>query len=310
MATDNIDLSFIKCPACQSLAPAISKRCRMCGANLHAEGEESATQQKKGRVRQRTMSSQASEVGDALSEVRGSFVPPVKDAPSHVTNEEVPGSAPDPLGEYLAEDDFEVEPDEVSKPPQSEKHLTNGKDHAVSGKGMQMEATPKQDFQQDQEEEVAELVKNVSRVTPAATVAPVKAAPVAQSKAAPARSAVRKESAVGGRLVGWLVSYQDPAGSAIELREGKFFVSRSQIKGENDFIVDHESVSSPHAMMRVSPGKIAIQDLMSERGVFRRPRGTEVYRPEEEPFTLEHGDWIRFGDIEYLVSLIAHVGEV
>jgi hypothetical protein len=291
MATDNMDLSFIKCPACQSLAPAISKRCRMCGASLHAEGDSGAEQKKAGRVRQRTVSSQSGEVGDALSEVRGSFVPPAKNGPATA-------DAPDPLGEYLAEDDFELPSQPAKVTP------INAASNGV--KAPQFEEpvpTPQPEVRREPERqrEVAQLVENVARTTPAA--------PPPQPKAVKAQSPRRDES-VAGRLIGWLVSYEDPAGSAFEIREGKFFVSRSQIKGQNDFIIEHESISSPHAMLRSAPGKLMVQDLMSERGVFRRPRGTEVYRAEEEPFALEHGDWVRFGDIEYLVSLVAHVGEV
>ena len=32
-------------------------------------------------------------------------------------------------------------------------------------------------------------------------------------------------------------------------------------------------------------------------------------RKEDEAVSLGHGDWLRFGDVEFLVSLIAHVGE-
>lgn len=294
MATDNMDLSFIKCPACQSLAPAISKRCRMCGASLHADGEAAGEQKKAGRVRQRTVSSQNGEVGEALSEVRGSFVPPAKNVAAPVNDQ-----APDPLGEYLAEDDFELQPQPAKvasvnnsstgiKPPQFEEPA-------------QPVVQPEVRREPERQREVAQLVETVARTTPAA--------PPSQPKVVKAQAPKREES-MSGRLIGWLVSYDDPAGNAFEIREGKFFVSRSQIKGQNDFIIEHESISSPHAMLRSSPGKLMVQDLMSERGVFRRPRGTEVYRPEEEPFALEHGDWVRFGDIEYLVSLVAHVGEV
>lgn len=291
MATDNMDLSFIKCPACQSLAPAISKRCRMCGASLHAEGDEAGAQQKKsGRVRQRTVSSQAGDVGEALSEVRGSFVPPSKVPPS------VAQEAPDPLGAYLAEDDFEAAPQ-----PEAVGAANGGgvkASHFEEPTSMSPEPVPEPRREPERQREVAQLVESVARTTPTAP------------QLRPTKTSSPRREEVSGRLIGWLVSYEDPAGSAFEIREGKFFVSRTQIKGQADFIIDNESISSPHAMLRSSPGKLMVQDLMSERGVFRRPRGTEVYRPEEESFALEHGDWVRFGDVEYLVSLVAHVGEV
>lgn len=112
-----------------------------------------------------------------------------------------------------------------------------------------------------------------------------------------------------GRLFGWMVSYADPDGEALELREGKFFVSSSSLK-DTDLVIDHESVSTPHAIVTVSATKgLLVQDLMSERGVFVRGQEADTYRREEEIAPLDHGDWVRFGDVEFLVSLIAHVGE-
>jgi pSer/pThr/pTyr-binding forkhead associated (FHA) protein len=115
---------------------------------------------------------------------------------------------------------------------------------------------------------------------------------------------------VDGRLSGWLVSYAVSAGEATELREGRFFVTQQSLK-ESDFIIDDPSVSTPHALVKVEVGNgCVVQDLMSERGVFIRRRGSDTYaRMTEESITLVHGDWVRFGDVEYLVSLIAHVGE-
>ena len=51
-----------------------------------------------------------------------------------------------------------------------------------------------------------------------------------------------------------------------------------------------------------------VQDLMSERGVFVRRREDDTYQKIDDTVTVEHGDWVRFGDVEFLVSLIAHVG--
>jgi hypothetical protein len=112
-----------------------------------------------------------------------------------------------------------------------------------------------------------------------------------------------------GRLFGWMVNYSDPNGSAIEIREGKYFIARNSIKPA-DIVVNDPSVSSPHAVLRVGMETgFEVQDLMSERGVFIRTRGGEAYKKEEDRVRVEHGDWIRIGDVEFLVSLVAHVGE-
>ena len=117
-------------------------------------------------------------------------------------------------------------------------------------------------------------------------------------------------SGVAGRLFGWLVSYARPEGSAIELREGKFFIAQKRTKPQ-DIVLAEDGVSSPHALCKVSvEGGFIVQDMLSERGVFVRKRATDVYRREEEAVRVEHGDWLRIGDVEFLVSLVAHVGEV
>lgn len=107
-----------------------------------------------------------------------------------------------------------------------------------------------------------------------------------------------------GRLFGWLVSFESPDGRAIELREGKFFVTGTSIRG-TDLVVEDPSISTPHALMSVSgDGGLMIQDLMSDRGVFRRSGERGQYIREDGVFTLEHGDWVRFGDVEFLVTVV------
>jgi pSer/pThr/pTyr-binding forkhead associated (FHA) protein len=105
-------------------------------------------------------------------------------------------------------------------------------------------------------------------------------------------------------LFGWLVSYENPDGRAIELREGKFFVTGSSIKA-TDLVIEDASISTPHALMSVSgESGLKIQDLMSERGLFVRSREGGQYRREEGTVELKHGDWVRFGDVEFLVTVV------
>ncbi|MBX7145117.1 MAG: FHA domain-containing protein, partial [Oligoflexia bacterium] len=119
---------------------------------------------------------------------------------------------------------------------------------------------------------------------------------------------VKKSEAQNGRLFGWLVNYSNPDGDATELREGKFFVTASSLK-TTDLILEDATVSTPHALCVVnSESGFQVQDLMSDRGVFVRRRGADSYQREYEIVSIEHGDWVRFGDVEFLVSLIAHVG--
>lgn len=135
------------------------------------------------------------------------------------------------------------------------------------------------------------------RRQPAASPAPVVAEQVAS--VGPKTGKMRP-----GRLFGWFVSYENPDGRAIELREGKFFVTGSSIR-PTDLILEDPSISTPHALMAVSAeGGLVIQDLMSDRGVFVRSTNGGGYRREEGTAHVGHGDWIRFGDVEFLVIVV------
>ena len=117
-----------------------------------------------------------------------------------------------------------------------------------------------------------------------------------------------KKTAIG-RLYGWLVSFNNKNGEGIELREGKFFITRTELK-DGDLVLDNPCISTPHAMVTIDPNKgFRVSDLMSDRGIFVRHKGDVTYSREEEVFTLENGDWVRFGDMEFLVTLIPYVGE-
>jgi pSer/pThr/pTyr-binding forkhead associated (FHA) protein len=104
-------------------------------------------------------------------------------------------------------------------------------------------------------------------------------------------------------LFGWLVSFENPDGRAIELRGGRFFITGSNIR-ESDLILEDQSISTPHALMSITDRGLMIQDLMSERGTFIRSSGDSQYRREEGVIEVEHGDWIRFGDVEFLVVVV------
>lgn len=129
----------------------------------------------------------------------------------------------------------------------------------------------------------------------------------ARAESAPAarqQQSERPVKSVAGRLFGWLVSYENPDGRAIELREGRFFVTGTRIR-PTDLVIEDASVSTPHALMSVSSESgLRIQDLMSERGLFVRYSDGGPYKRDEGTVDLAHGDWIRFGDVEFLVVIV------
>ncbi|NLF24983.1 MAG: FHA domain-containing protein [Deltaproteobacteria bacterium] len=407
MSTDSTELTFVRCPSCRSLVPAVSTRCRMCGASLDTSSksdEDDKATKKSGRVRQRTMSSKSdSSVAEVRDQIRADYG----------KDEEVPSdgvgvdeeleedfSADDPLSAYLeeveAEDSAEKnqveeklepastmeeapvqkeadEPRAVEEPLESKRSISELKSQRVEAKLAadkdaevaqpvpDKEPTPAVEpverprvivesggkprsqgsmlnFGRPKEADApAPQPERQERETPIQS-APAQPAPAAkfgfgkpqsERKAAPPREDFEREEAAApapppqreparvepyrkgklrGRLFGWLVNYADSEGSAIELREGKFFISRTSLKN-NDMLVDHESISTPHAMVVVDPEHgLRIQDLMSERGIFLRKRASETYQREEDVLVADNGDWVRLGDVEFLVSLVPYVG--
>lgn len=103
MAADSTELTFVRCPSCRSLVPAVSKMCRMCGAALDvaARSEDSSEPRRSGRVRQRTMSAHAEELSSAVSKIREESSGL---APEPVSFEEPDGAvSDDPLSAYIQE---------------------------------------------------------------------------------------------------------------------------------------------------------------------------------------------------------------
>jgi hypothetical protein len=127
--------------------------------------------------------------------------------------------------------------------------------------------------------------------------------PAREERSSVAPSGPRTNKMKPGRLFGWLVSYENPDGRAIELRVGRFFITGSSIRG-SDLILEDQSISTPHALVAITENGFQLQDLMSERGTFVRQQGEAQYSREEGVMEIRHGDWIRFGDVEFLVTIV------
>lgn len=371
MSTDSTELTFVRCPSCRSLVPAVSTRCRMCGATLDAAAAQNSESEQKSssRVRQRTMSQPQSELTSAVGKLREEFSEPEA---AEATSSD-PVMATDPLSAYVEEvevgesDDLDDEVlDDMNEPPapsaatgsidaapeeangngHSPMHVSppveskNGGSHIPLGTVAENEPKPRvlvesgsrrgpgsgglsfgrPKGEKPKDETPAPEIKSPPMSPPRMetreqepTGTPINRAksrpePEAPREQGKAPESVKKIEKSTGRLFGWLVSYADSDGTAIELREGKFFVSGSSLK-ETDMVIPDSSVSTPHALVTVAlDGGLQVQDLMSDRGVFVRRREEVTYQRESEILKLNHGDWVRFGDVEFLVSLIAHVG--
>lgn len=381
MAGDNAELTFVRCPSCRSLVPAISTKCRMCGATFESgQAEEEKPRIPSGRVRQHTTS--VTPGADGRTEGRGADPAPIKPPPistpiptagfgltSAVSDRGAP-DVDDPLRGYVEEvdvggteksaptngtggHDSYVEPKMVGSvsPPPPQRSAPTPPPPPVSpqqppsqvvvesGRGRpgglsfgkpevrdqkRPEAPPQRSAPEPRLEarEPAARSETQNKPQPSPRQDPPaqrhtppsspprrdekveNRQPQPERRSEPNRSASPKVQTGDGALVGWLVDYRDSKGQAVELREGQFFISRTRLK-ESDLIIDHATVSTPHAMVRASKQNgVEVQDLMSERGIKIRRHGSSSWQSAEERVKLGHGDKLQFGEIEYLIVLI------
>lgn len=317
MSSDNTELTFVRCSSCRTLIPALSTRCKMCGATL--EHEESAAEA-------------------VASTANGA------DVEDNLEN--------DPLSDYMDELDETVEDSEdaIEEDSDSEDDDTDSAIEELDAlleelKAMEDEADSTEEAPAAKVKPVAPKAKSVIRETggrkskesklsfsnkketSAKKEAPVEKKAVSKKeeavrKEAPARSSGRrsasksktnvtdiksasvKQETSESSLFGWFISYDNDQGNSFEIREGKFFVSKSSLK-KTDLIIEDESVSTPHALVTVnSEIGFQIQDLMSEEGVFVKRAGEADFDIIEDIEVIESGDWIRFGNVEYLVVFV------
>lgn len=341
MATDSTELTFVRCSSCRSLVPAVSTRCRMCGAGLDASDKrEPEGERQPSRVRQRTLSATDSELNSAANKMRDSGA---AEAPSSMeletASEEVTTS--DPLSEFIEEVEVKEEAsngtqhkaeaaeEAAPKQPAPKPNVIvetgprkSGAESRLSYGGAPKAPTEQRPAPRQEEQRRAEP----RREEPRREEQPAREEPRREAKReeprqqqrdpqperreAPPREGERAQRIAppqiasgtpqAGKLFGWLVSYSENLGNSIELREGQFFISKTALK-PNDFIVDDGSISTPHALVKVSAnGGFVIQDLLSEKGVHVRKSRSESYQRADELAIVENGNWIKFGDVEYL----------
>lgn len=346
MSADSTELTFIRCSSCRSLVPAMSTRCRMCGADLQAK------------------KASAPEVSTPAEKVE-------QKAPAIVATKEL-----DPLNEFLSEEDQFDDVDIVDD--QSDEISTNRDEALYAENASEFTEDFEDDF--DEEQAIKELDSLLEELNATSVVAPQPVAPVVKApeikpepitvvetkappkplekKVEPVVAAVKVVSPVVPSLInkpapktpikeeiiedikveekvmekevraveskvtsiksaaikqqpekqtalfGWFVSYQDAVGISREIREGKFFVTAKSLK-PNDLIIEDESVSTPHAMITVSHELgFQIQDLMSEHGLYIKKHGSKKYEVIDDIEVVENGDWVRFGNVEFMIVIM------
>jgi hypothetical protein len=113
------------------------------------------------------------------------------------------------------------------------------------------------------------------------------------------------------QLVGFLVSYDyDPSGSYVELRKGRLLITSETDASGNCLIVDHDTVSPMHAVMRIADGgAVQVLDQLSEygtrvvRGEGSQDAGEEVLLSGDKA-SVRNGDILSFGDRKFHVCLV------
>jgi hypothetical protein len=109
-------------------------------------------------------------------------------------------------------------------------------------------------------------------------------------------------------LVGFLVSYdRDQNGQVFDLRKGRLIVTSERAISGNFMMVEDETVSPMHAILRISAeGQIQVLDQLSEYGTRIKRFGSEGEEEElsGDKSSLEHGDTIMFGERSFHVCII------
>lgn len=260
MSSQAAELSFLRCWNCQSLIPAASSQCRMCGAPV---GEDRASQPPSHSDILQQTEEQA--IPGALNETEvGSLI-----KAKNNDKQSSPAVAPEAVTEpTIPVDAAPVDAGSAKTEPQPE-------------------STP-----------VAPVPRRQVQVKAAAVDAQTGTIP----------DQLHKDCSAG-KLLGWLVSFSDPAGSAIEIREDDFFLTGAKLR-RNDLVIQGEHISTPHALITTTTTaagdleNIAIQDLLSTDGVLLRRGGSDRFEAVDDEAELHHGDSIRVGSEEFLISLL------
>ena len=107
-------------------------------------------------------------------------------------------------------------------------------------------------------------------------------------------------------VAGFLVSYdEEENGEVFELRMGRLIVTSEPPGGGNYLVLDHESVSSMHAIVRMADyGEVQVLDQLSEYGTRIIRAGGKEEDLSGDKSTLHHGDVIIFGERKFIVCLI------
>ncbi len=340
MTKDNTELTFVRCPACGSLVPAVSTRCKMCGASLDFEAKKTSEEKTNAkRVRQKT-TALTSEDKDSFEEEKAQDEIPLDD-PLSAYIEEVEEKDNNSSKEADFDEDFDDffldddEPkkdkkEEASKLKKVEDDLDDFWDDFDDLDDLDEPVKAKETSKNKEMDEFDSItvetggkknskesklnLKGKSEKQTKKTLAKKAAKPMVKKKIKPSKNAEQPKSSssvieismpeVDTELCAWLVSFVSAKGESFELREGKYFVTQNSIK-DKDIVINEKSISAPHAILTVSSDEgISLQDLMSDNGSFYKDPEDDDFEEVEDSVDLEHHSKIRLGNVEFLVVFL------
>lgn len=305
MSSNEIELTFIRCPSCKSLMPSTAHKCGMCGLNMDEEGPESSpteNTEKRLRLRQRSTTDIKGDI--SVSE------------PEHVETERTEREAPNfykDLSSEVAGLEEDIEDEE-----ESDFYADDGENDNVSAEEPSTVLPKKRKRRRRRKKRVEEGVNEIGDES-SAPVVEEKVDPVQNQKEALPTWKIQAEEPLpvkrdnqdmrmdmknDNKLVGWFVNYSTEAsGKCFEIRLGKKFIGRQELR-PHDMLIPDSAISTPHCLLNAEEGRLSLQDLMSEQGTYVKSSGEMDFKRVESTLQLKHGDILKLGSYELIVCLV------
>ena len=320
MSSEDTELTFVRCPSCRSLVPAVATRCRMCGHQFSSQEESSSPQQES--IQEQAIPEQKEQrfVEPVAEPVMESESFNSNDNPSRSLN--FKSDLQEPRREEPKREEPRIEESnwqEESKQEDSRERSSFEENQSIENRNEARSETHSdaQNENNDRQDEPKRKKRrrkrkkkpNENNFKSSEDTFEKEDSYKSDSGRDGSYNSDRKRTnektnSKEGVLVGWLVNYSnDSNGFSIELRAGKFFVAKQKLR-EDDLIIPDSAISTPHCLLKVKRGSLKIQDLMSERGTFVMKEGSDNFVPSDEVKSVEHGDKLKFGAYELLVCLV------
>jgi len=309
MSSEETELTFVRCPSCRSLVPAVATRCRMCGFQFEGSGENTASKpepKEQNRVRQNTVTLDDHE--GSSDDSGESFEDTAAKAPRREPtpkNSSLMSEASEHSASAVSSEDNTQADDSKPDNARRKRRRKRKKKPAESNDLNVRSEQGSQEPSRVQDEKPRDVSARDVKVSDDSHRNVKKENKVIKEESLVDNQISSDESVSEGVLVGWLVNYeQDSNGASIEIRAGKYFVARQRLR-DGDLVIPDSAISTPHCLVKASRGVMHIQDLMSEQGTFIKKKGSNSFVPVKDMVSAEHGDSLKLGaSYEVVVCLV------